>query len=96
MKKCFNSLQRVIDLKPKNVIPSHGIIIGGTHKVEETLKHRQMRENQIKELMSKNATMDEMIKSIYPELEERLIKYARKTIEAHLEKINLEKVPGTF
>lgn len=96
MKKYFDSLQRVIDLKPKNVIPSHGIIIGGTHKVEETLKHRQMRENQIKELISKNATMDEMIKSIYPDLEERLIKYARKTIEAHLEKINLEKVPGTF
>lgn len=90
MKKYFDSLKRVIELKPKNIIPSHGIILGGTFKLEETLKHRQMRENQIKELLLKNATMDEMIKTIYPELEERLIKYAKKTIEAHLVKIKSE------
>jgi len=88
MKKYFHSLQKVIDLNPKNIIPSHGIILGGTFKLEETLRHRQLREMQIKDLLQQNATVDEMIKSIYPDLEARLIKYAKKTIEAHLVKIH--------
>lgn len=87
MKKYFKTLKRVIELRPKNIIPSHGIIVGGTFKIEETLKHRQMREDQVKAMLLKNATMDEMIAEIYPGLEERLVKYAKRTLDAHIEKI---------
>ena len=87
MKKYFESLKRVIELKPKNCIPSHGIIIGGTFKLEETLKHRQMREDQIISLINSNKSMDEMIQTIYPDLEAKLIPYAKRTIEAHVLKI---------
>jgi len=91
MAKYFNSLKRVIDLRPSVVLPSHGIAIGGVNKLVETLEHRVMRENHIKELMAKNCDEDEMMKAIYPELEERLHRYARKTIRAHVDKIKGEE-----
>lgn len=87
MKKYFQSLERVIALKPKNCIPSHGIIIGGTHKLEETLKHRKSREQQIMILLDQGKSVDEMVAAIYPELKVDLISYAKKTVEAHLKKL---------
>ncbi|MDO9183331.1 MAG: MBL fold metallo-hydrolase [Bacteriovorax sp.] len=91
MKKYFETLKKVIKLQPKNIIPSHGIIVGGTHKLEETLKHRQMREDQIIDLLAKNQNLEEMLVSIYPDLAENLLPYARRTIEAHLKKLIEEK-----
>jgi ribonuclease/clavin/mitogillin len=87
MKKYFATLKRVIELNPKYIIPSHGIIIGGVNKLIETLNHRTAREGQIIELLNANKTLDEMIAIIYPTLKESLIPYAKKTIEAHIEKI---------
>jgi ribonuclease/clavin/mitogillin len=91
MKKYFHSLERVIQLSPKNLIPSHGIIVGGTHKMSETLNHRKEREVQIKELLKQNKNIDEMLAIVYEGLKPALLPYARKTIEAHLQKINQEK-----
>ncbi|MGZ3810065.1 MAG: MBL fold metallo-hydrolase, partial [Bacteriovorax sp.] len=90
MKKYFHTLERVIALGPKNIIPSHGIIVGGTHKLEETLKHRRMREDQILSLVHEGKTMNEMIEVIYKGLEASLIPYAERTIEAHLKKLREE------
>jgi ribonuclease/clavin/mitogillin len=91
MKKYFHTLERVIALKPKNIIPSHGIIIGGTNKLEETLKHRKAREEQVLTLQKEHKTMDEMLAAIYPGLESALIPYAQRQIEAHLKKLHEEK-----
>lgn len=87
MKKYFESLKRVIGLNPQFLLPSHGIIIGGTEKLSETLRHREIRENQIIELMKKNKTEDEMLEIVYVGLKTELLPYARKTIRAHVEKI---------
>lgn len=87
MKKYFHSLEKVINLNPKNIIPSHGIILGGVHKLIETLEHRKMRERQIISLLHENKTLEEMLEIIYPQLELRLRKYALKTLESHLTKI---------
>lgn len=87
MAKYFESLKRVINLNPANVIPSHGIILGGTNKLTETLKHRQMREDKIKELLVQGLSIAQMRKDIYPDLDEKLGPYAEKTIEAHIAKI---------
>lgn len=87
MAKYFDSLQKVIDLKPKFIIPSHGIALGGTNKLSMTLKHRQMREEQIKELHSEGKNRQEMLDIVYEGLDERLHKYALKTIDAHLKKL---------
>lgn len=91
MKKYFETLERVIALNPKNIIPSHGIIVGGTHKLVETLKHRKMREDQVMTLHLEGKNMFEMISVIYQGLEEKLIPYAKRTIEAHLKKLQEEK-----
>lgn len=90
MQKYFKSLNRVIELNPKNIIPSHGIIIGGTNKIVETLKHRQEREDQIIELLKLGRTLKEIIDVIYIGLKPELLPYAIKTVEAHITKINNE------
>lgn len=90
MQKYFHSLQRVIDLNPLNIIPSHGIIIGGTNKLVETLKHRQEREDQIIELMNMGRNLKEILDVIYVGLKPELLPYALKTIEAHITKIHNE------
>ncbi len=90
MKKYFETLKRVIALKPRFIIPSHGISIGGTHKLEMTLKHREFREEQILELALAGASNEEILNKVYEGLEPALSKYALKTIDAHLRKLALE------
>lgn len=90
MQKYFHSLKRVIDLNPKNLIPSHGIIIGGTNKLVQTLAHRQEREDQIKELLGMGRNLNEILEVIYVGLKPELLPYAMKTIEAHITKIHNE------
>ncbi|MCO4794225.1 MAG: MBL fold metallo-hydrolase [Bacteriovoracaceae bacterium] len=90
MSKYFTSLQKVINLKPKFIIPSHGISLGGTNKLEMTLKHRKMRESQIEDLCSDGKTKDEILSIIYEGLDERLHKYAMATIDAHLKKLKID------
>ncbi len=92
MAKYFKSLKKVISLKPRFIIPSHGIAIGGVHKLEMTLKHRLHREEQIKELLSERKNVDEILSIVYEGLEKRLLKYARKTIYAHIKKIEDENL----
>ncbi|MBC7428738.1 MAG: MBL fold metallo-hydrolase [Bacteriovorax sp.] len=91
MQKYFNSLRRVIELNPKNIIPSHGIIIGGTNKIIQTLEHRQEREDQIVELLKMGRSLQEILDVIYVGLKPELLPYALKTIEAHITKIHNEK-----
>ncbi|MBC7715119.1 MAG: MBL fold metallo-hydrolase [Rhizobacter sp.] len=90
MQKYFNSLRRVIELNPKNIIPSHGIIIGGTNKIVQTLQHRQEREDQIVELLKMGRSLKEILDVIYVGLKPELLPYALKTIEAHITKIHNE------
>lgn len=92
MIKYFKTLQRVIDFDPKIVIPSHGVSVGGTFKLKETLKHRKMREEQVIELLKQGKTQAEMLATIYKDLDESLHPYALKTIECHLEKIKKENL----
>lgn len=87
----FQSLERVIALAPKFIIPSHGIALGGVEKLKMTLKHRRMREKQIKLLYDEGNNLDEILAVVYEGLDERLIKYAKKTIIAHLDKIKKER-----
>ncbi len=91
MGKYFRTLERIIKLNPKNLIPSHGIIVGGIHKLEETLKHRQLREDQIFNLSVAGKNISEMISTIYAGLDVKLIPYAKRTIEAHIKKLKEEK-----
>ena len=92
MAKYFSSLKRVIKLAPRFVMPSHGIVLGGIHQLEATLKHRLHREEQIKKLFQKGKNEGEILEEVYVGLSPRLKPYALKTIEAHLKKIGANGV----
>lgn len=90
MKSYFASLEKVIALNPKVIFPSHGIGLGGVYKLQETLKHRQEREGQIRELLTKTQNIEDIFQVIYPNLDYALKRYALKTIEAHVQKLSDE------
>ena len=90
MQKYCESLQRVIDLDPKCVIPSHGIALGGVEIIKKNLSHRFKREKQILELFLKFQDLEEVYNKVYFGLDERLRPYAMANIESHLEKLKIE------
>lgn len=91
MREYFDSLEKVIQMKPRFIFPSHGIAIGGISKLQETLDHRKFRERQIIELLEKKQTFEQIVSEIYPDLPHRLLSYARLTVQAHLDKIKTDK-----
>ena len=91
MSKYFHSLQRVIAMDPKVVFPSHGIGLGSTHILQKTLEHRQMREDQVLELTKQGKSKDEILKTLYYDIPEKLYPYAMANIDSHLEKLKIEK-----
>ena len=90
MRKYFDSLQRVIDWDPDVIIPSHGIALGTTYRIRETLKHRQAREEQIIVLHNEGRSPQEMLPAIYAGLDPRLAPLALVNIHSHLQKLREE------
>ncbi|TXH06170.1 MAG: MBL fold metallo-hydrolase [Nevskiaceae bacterium] len=90
MRKYFDSLQRVIDWDPDVIIPSHGIALGTTYRIRETLKHRRMREEQIATLHAEGHTPQAMLPAIYQDLDPRLAPLALVNINSHLQKLREE------
>ncbi len=97
MSEYISTLEKVIALAPDAVIPSHGIALGGVTILERTLTHRKMREAQIIDLLVLKKTEDEILKTLYSDLDERLLKYASENIRSHIVKIKKEKlIKGTL
>lgn len=92
MQKYFHTLERIIKLAPKILIPSHGISLGGTHILEQTLKHRRLREAQVLEHHQKGFSPEQMLEMIYAEVRKDLWPYALENIYKHLEKLKAEGV----
>ena len=90
MRKYFASLERVIDLDPKIIIPSHGMPLKSTLYLKKTLEHRQMRENQILKLYQEGKSKNEMLSELYQDIDPRLLQAAMHNIESHLTKLHEE------
>ena len=90
MKKYFETLQRVIDLDPKIIFPSHGMGMGTTFRLQETLKHRVQREDQVLELHQQGKNKLQMLAAIYKGLNPILMPLAMKNIESHMAKLKEE------
>lgn len=90
MGRYYQSLQKIIALKPRVIYPSHGGGMGSTYRLEETLRHRQMREAQIQQFLAEGRTPDEMLPLIYQNLDPRLLPLARMNIESHMDKLREE------
>lgn len=91
MAKYYQSLEKVIKRNPRFVLPSHGIAVGGTFKLEQTLKHRKLREEQIKSHLSNGLDLEQIVAKVYQGLEPGLVPYARYTVESHIAKIKAEE-----
>lgn len=90
MAKYFATLERVIALAPRVIIPSHGPALGGVHYLAQTLAHRRTREAQIRSLIEAGKTIDETLGEVYKGLDPRLLPLARMNIESHLVKLKGE------
>ncbi len=83
----FDSLERVIGLRPAMVIPSHGMPVGGTWHLEQTLEHRRQRERQVRELHASGHSQEQMLETIYPGLDPGLRPLAAQNLRQHLRKL---------
>ena len=87
----FSTLEKVISLNPKVIIPSHGIPMRSTYRLIETLKHRHEREKQILKLFNSGSSKQEILDKLYLGIEPRLKMLALQNIESHLLKLHKEK-----
>lgn len=95
MAKYFATLEKVIAFAPKVIWPSHGSALGGTFYLEQTLKHRQLREAQVRRFADAGKSVDEMLTAMYPDTDPRLLPLARMNIDSHLAKLRAEGSPST-
>lgn len=90
MRRYFATLERVIALAPRAIFPSHGPGMGTTYRLEETLRHRRAREEQVLALHRAGHSIDQMLPALYSEVDPRLLPLARMNIESHLDKLREE------
>ena len=86
----FQTLEKIIELDPTVIVPSHGMPMRSTFRIQATLQHRREREQAIKDLSAKGKTATEMLDSIYQDIEQPLRPFAMKNIESHLLKLRQE------
>jgi ribonuclease/clavin/mitogillin len=91
MARYFASLERIIRLNPKLLLPSHGMVMETTARLKETLEHRKIREQQVLHLFEKDKTPEQMVKIIYRNVNRRLWPLALENIKSHLHKLEREK-----
>jgi len=86
------SLERLLALEPKRLLPAHGAIIDDPRAViSEYISHRLYRERQVESaLRAGRATVEAIAESIYDGLAPALMPAARENVRAHLEKLKAE------
>lgn len=94
MQDYFDTLQRIIDMRPKVIVSSHGIPIGGTHLLEQTLEHRREREAQILTLLQEGDDLDQIVRKLYRGIPDKLVPLAQQNVRQHLRKLGRE-VPSS-
>ncbi len=91
MKDYLNSLERLKNLPNLRFLcGSHGTAVyNAKAKIEQYIAHRFERERQIVEAIASGAkTTREIVEKVYAGIDEKLLKLAEKSVEAHLEKLS--------
>jgi len=93
----LESLRRVRDLRPRRMLPGHGPIVEDPIAlIDEYLAHRAERDRQIVEAMKAGArSVDDIVARVYPNLSPTLRAAAADTVEAHLQKLRVDRGPWT-
>ena len=89
LREYLASLARVRALAPSRVYPGHGPVIDNAAAlIDEYVAHRHMREAQVIGALERApATIEDLVRSIYPALMPALRGAARETVLAHLVKL---------
>lgn len=86
----FNTLEKLIELDPAVIIPSHGIPLRSTFRLRAALLHRRKRERDILTLYHQGNAPERILDLLYREVDPRLLPLAEKNIESHLRKLHQE------
>jgi len=92
MRDYFQTLERIIALDPKILLPSHGMAMKSTAAMEKTLNHRRYRERQVLRLYEKGHTPEEMVAKIYKNIDPGLWPWGLENINAHMKKLKEDGV----
>jgi ribonuclease/clavin/mitogillin len=91
MARYFYTLERIIDLNPGVILPSHGPALGSVESLKKTLLHRKQRELQILHLYQKGVTPRKMVKIIYGKVNRLTRWLALENIKSHLKKLHQDQ-----
>jgi len=88
----MDSLNKMLQLKPAVMYPNHGpLITNGCGKVEEYIKHRNLREGHIvaglKHAEKDGRTALEIVKEVYLGLDPKLVPAAARNVGHHLRRL---------
>lgn len=93
MQTYLDSLARLRDGNLSMMMPAHGPLSSfPKQKCQHYIDHRLMREEKVfTALGTKPLPLNALLPAVYPELDKKLYPLARKSLEAHLEKLCEEK-----
>jgi glyoxylase-like metal-dependent hydrolase (beta-lactamase superfamily II)/8-oxo-dGTP pyrophosphatase MutT (NUDIX family) len=86
------SLEKLLKLDCKLIIPSHGHPAGRPHElIQQQLDHRRWREEKVKRAYHEGATtFDELLSRAYDDAPEAALRWARHSLDAHLGKLGID------
>jgi ribonuclease/clavin/mitogillin len=92
MAEFMQSLEKLLELDAKLIIPAHGHPAGRPHEfIQEQLNHRRWREEKIKRAYEQGATtFDELLARAYDDAPAAALRWARHSLDAHLAKLGID------
>ncbi|KAJ8934939.1 hypothetical protein NQ314_013098 [Rhamnusium bicolor] len=92
----MNSLQNIANIQPNVIYPGHGNVIHNPlEKIQFYISHRIEREQQIMDVLSNNRKQyfseHDLVKIIYVDISEKLVKAAEGNVNHHLLKLLKEE-----
>lgn len=94
MASYIDSLQRLLALELRYLAPGHGGIMSQPYEeIDKLISHRFMREEKVVAGLEKlgECSVDELVLAVYDDVAEHLIPWAKKTMLAHLIKLERDK-----
>jgi len=88
----LETMEKFLRYAPETIYPGHGPVVNDPRaKLRELINHRKEREQQILALLQEGPRMvEQLLRAIYDELDERIQNLARGQIRSHLDKLEKE------
>jgi ribonuclease/clavin/mitogillin len=92
----MQSLEKLLTLDCKLIIPAHGHPAGRPHEfIQQQLDHRLWREAKIKRAYDEGSTtFDQLLTTAYDDIPQPALRWARHSLDAHLVKLGIELPTG--